>query len=119
MFLAGGAISIEYDERNTTCLLQEETVVTHSHLMKPCLVLRDTFTKQCHAQLKTPLHNRLESSFFSRQTELRRKLPESDSEAVARKLGRFLQTSEVVGDAQAFLRQAHRYKDKLLRPPCI
>lgn len=65
VFLAGGAISIEYDERNTTCLLQEETVVTHSHLMKPCLVLRDTFTKQCHAQLKTPLHNRLESSFFS------------------------------------------------------
>lgn len=44
---------------------------------------------------------------------MRRKFPESDSEVVAKKLGRVLQSSEVVRDAQALLHQAHRLTDKL------
>lgn len=35
-------------------------------------------------------------------------------EDIAHKLGRVLQSSEAIGDAQALLQQAHRHTDQLL-----
>lgn len=50
---------------------------------------------------------------------MRRKLAESDSKAIAQKLGRVLQSSEAVRDAQALLHQAHRHTDQLVSAASI
>lgn len=53
------------------------------------------------------------------EAQMRRKLPESDSKAIAQKLGRVLQSSEAVRDAQALLHQAHRHTDQLVSAASI
>lgn len=44
---------------------------------------------------------------------MRKIIPDSDSEATARKLGKILQKSEAIQDAQALLLQAHKHADQL------
>lgn len=87
VFPTCGAISIEYDEKTRHVSYKNKPrsltvpVVTHSYLMKPRLILRDTFTQQCHARLKTSWHNRLEFSllfFFSSSSD-------GNEEKIARK----------------------------------
>ncbi|KAG8001621.1 Centromere protein Q [Nibea albiflora] len=50
------------------------------------------------------------------ETRLRKMIPDGDCEATARKLGKILQESEAVQDAQALLLQAHRQADQLFNP---
>lgn len=84
----------------------------------PCLSSPTaTLWNLCLVLYTIPLN--LHFFFLFGQAEMRRKFPESDSEVVARKLGRVLRSSEVIRDTQALLRQAHRHTDKLLGASAI
>ncbi|KAM9366995.1 centromere protein Q [Symphorus nematophorus] len=50
------------------------------------------------------------------EARMRKIIPDSDSEATARKLGEILQEPEAVQDAQALLLQAHQHADQLFNP---
>lgn len=67
-------------------------------------------------------HRAVLHTFFFPQAKMRKIIPDSDSEATARKLGKILQKSEAVQDAQALLLQAHKHADQLFNPaggaPC-
>lgn len=93
-----GAISVENAEKNMICMKEPHCACGHPQLYDEILSSAES----------------LRFSFLFGQAEMRRKFPESDSEDVARKLGGVLQSSEVVRDAQALLRQAHRHTEKLL-----
>lgn len=45
---------------------------------------------------------------------MRKMIANGESETTAQKLGEFLQASDSIHDAQAFLLQAHRLADQLL-----
>lgn len=104
--------------------LEEET----KSLQDECRMLTDqveteeTARELLQASKQSVLHLRILPPQVNEDTlevQMRRKLPECDSEAIAQKLGKVLHSSEALRDAQALLHQAHRRTHQLLGSAAI